>query len=121
MNLSIKVSDLRDVVEANRSTHEDTYKKAKKRYKELKKRLDNWKEKIDADFPKEIGISLFYTMPVPENHLEDYDRILEMLSFETRDTIELSESEVRKYIQDNWEWSSSFIANSASYAVTVKD
>lgn len=55
-------------------------------------------------------------LPVPEGHVEDYDRVLEMLSWSQDDTIELDENEFRHYVQDDWEWKAVFAQTSATYS-----
>lgn len=51
----------------------------------------------------------FEALPhLPAHHLEEYDKLSRMLSWETNDTVTLSEQEFMNYIEDNWHWKSSW-------------
>jgi hypothetical protein len=44
----------------------------------------------------------------PQSHLDEYDTVINMLIWDTRDTIELTLTEFRKYVEDKWNWTDSF-------------
>lgn len=56
--------------------------------------------------------------PVPEDHTDDYERVLDMLKWDLGNTYELSEGDFDQYVNDNWGWQRSFAANTMSYLVT---
>jgi hypothetical protein len=63
--------------------------------------------------PRHLSLSL----PVPEVHTDDYDRILRMLKMHTEPTIELTEEAAMHLVDDQWGWSKSFASNTSSYLV----
>jgi hypothetical protein len=52
----------------------------------------------------------------PTSHLEDYDRVLRMLALSADEVIELTEGEYRNFVEDEFDWTRSFKAVTASYA-----
>lgn len=55
-------------------------------------------------------------LPVPENHADDYDRVISMLGRHVGDTIVIPEGTYRNYVDNEWSWSQAFLINSTSYA-----
>jgi hypothetical protein len=103
-------------IEANMKTHQATYEKAvevftRKQTELLEDLLA--KARAGRGFDR-LALS---RMPVPENHLEDYEVALEMLRLDLRNTIELEYHDYRKYYRDEWEWQRSFLANTTSYSL----
>jgi hypothetical protein len=56
-----------------------------------------------------------FTLPVPEDHTDDYDRAITMLSFSLDEKITLSEHEFECYMRDSWSWSHAFSETSTKY------
>lgn len=61
-------------------------------------------------------VVLYVRIPVPEIHTDDYKRAIEMLGWETRDEVELTEDEFRQLVQNEWGWARAFLANTISYS-----
>ena len=57
----------------------------------------------------------------PEDHTDDYSRVIEMLAMTTAEDIELSQDEFEKYVRDKWEWSAHAYASNSMYANLAKD
>lgn len=113
MKSFVKKEQLLEILKKNREEHSEIYTVAVAKYKEslieeLTKHLE--KAKISTE-PTRVFISL----PVPEEHLSDYDRAIKMVGLDTRDVIELSEEDSAHLIDNEWGWARSFFANSASY------
>ena len=53
----------------------------------------------------------------PVSHAEEYDSAIEMLQWETRDTIELSTNDFHCYVMDKWDWRDDFDLTYSTYAV----
>lgn len=51
----------------------------------------------------------------PENHLDDYDRVIGMLEFSVADKVELTSSDFNAYVRNRWEWHRSFVGSNTAY------
>jgi hypothetical protein len=56
-----------------------------------------------------------WPLTYPENHLEDYDRVIDLLDFSVADKVELSSSDFDAYVRNNWSWRKSFLNTNTSY------
>lgn len=59
------------------------------------------------------GIS--FQLIAPKNYSAEYDQAIQMMSWETKDEVELSTSEFRSFIMDKWDWVEDFKISSARY------
>jgi hypothetical protein len=64
-------------------------------------------------------LNIGYRYPKPEDHTAEYDRALEMLAWETDDSIRLSVMDFRRLVQDDWDWSETHKAFSSQYNATT--
>ena len=55
-------------------------------------------------------------LPLPENHTRDYERVIQMLERSLDETVSLSETDFRAYVQDDWDWKRAFLTSSAQYS-----
>lgn len=111
---SVKVNReqlLKKVVE-NKTKHHDTFLKA----------MDKYKEKVLAEFEKKVEQlkkgklpDTYLRLPVPEEHVDDYDTVIGMLKMSTEDLVELGDEEFANFVEDRWNWSRAFAANTVSY------
>ena len=51
----------------------------------------------------------------PENHLDDYDRVIGMLEFSVADKVELTAQDFNAYVRNKWEWHNSFSSSNQAY------
>lgn len=51
----------------------------------------------------------------PENHENDYKRILRMLEVTEATEISLDEKDFSRYVEDNWEWREMHMQSTAAY------
>lgn len=96
----------------NRANHEKDYEDAKTGY------LETAKEKLDellGQVADGILINPHLNLTVPDSHLEDYDRAIEMLRWHTEGEIELAEEEFAQYVQDNWSWKHRWTTSNVAY------
>lgn len=111
-DIRVSKDELLAILNQNRDKHRALYdeacanflKAAEKKLRELLRNVN--KGVIDA---------LHVGLPVPEDHTRDYDRVIKMISLETREEMELSETDVRCYVMDEWAWRRAWAANTASY------
>lgn len=110
--IKAKVSELLTILKKNRELHEEIFVAAQKIYRsEVIRKLDQALQsaKDGKDFPSYISI------PAPENHSKDYDRVIRMLELSVDDTVELAENEVEVYVMDKWSWSHNWAASNMAY------
>lgn len=99
----------------NRKKHLKLFEEAQKVYRaQMIEELDRALK--DAKNGKKIRRS--FTLPVPENHVEDFDTALQMLEWEKGEEIELSHSDFLQYVENKWGWQQSFHANTETYLAT---
>lgn len=55
------------------------------------------------------------TLPVPEDHTDDYDKAIANLEWSIYETVELNAHEFDAYVRDNWSWKREFVATSQAY------
>lgn len=58
---------------------------------------------------------LWINMDIPTDHSEDYERTIEMLSWEIDDAVILTEVEFRQFVQNKWAWSDQFATSNIMY------
>jgi hypothetical protein len=104
--------ELLNKLQDNRTNHKQTFETAYENYsdklvKDLQEALKNAKAKK--------SVRIYSSLPIPEDHTEDYDSVISLLEMSQEATIELDDQDVRKYVLDRWEWERSFAANTMSY------
>lgn len=111
-DITVNKTELREQVQVNRDAHRAIFEQAVKLYNE--RLLDALQARVER---VRLGqkINLYITLPVPEDHTKDYDRILAMLDMELADTIVVTQSEFAQYVMDDWSWKESFMNNSTAY------
>jgi len=116
-NVTVKKDALLETLRVNRAEHIELYDKAMVEYRkraveELDRRL---KEARDGG-----AISLVISLPVPERHLDDYDRAIAMVEWSIADEIELSEYDFASYVLNQWSWLKSWTQNSLGYTQAAR-
>jgi hypothetical protein len=114
MNVSVKKEELLKILESNKNNHHESYEIAVEKWRSgVRKELDKFSKKLDD---KKSGVfQIFISLPVPEEHIDDYDRTIRMVKLDTRDILVLEEEDARHYLEDEWNWSRSFLSNTMSY------
>lgn len=80
------------------------------------------KDKMGSNFSLNSSLSLGlgfnqgWPLKFPENHLEDYNRVIDMLKFSVADKVSLSSADFDAYVRNNWAWRNSFLSTNANYA-----
>ena len=61
-------------------------------------------------------VEVYVRLPLPEDHSRDYERVIQMLERSLDETVPLSETDFRAYVQDDWDWKRAFLASTAEYS-----
>lgn len=102
-------------VKANRDQHRAKFEEAMEGYKQKSiELLEEHIERIKDNAPERVQVSL----PLPEDHTDDYDRVIEQLDWSLDDELELNEQEFNTYIRDQWGWKEAFAQTWTMYAGT---
>lgn len=119
MDVSIKKDKLLEVLRTNREKHHALYEEAVQEYKiSLEKELKKYLKKVQEQTKGVIRV--YISLPVPEEHLDDYDHVIEMILLDTRDVFILSEGEAKTYLGNKWGWMNSFASNTMSYSKSLQ-
>ena len=115
MNVRINRMDLLNILKENRDEHLELYNEACVAYKkEMAAHLQKMVKKVQQAEDGE-AVQVWISLPCPEEHTADFDRIIDMVEHDTRNELELSENEAAQYISNNWNWIKSFTSNTTSY------
>jgi hypothetical protein len=110
--ITVDKADLIAKIQANRDEHRSMFIKAQERYREaMIAELDRALE--EAREGKKIRRS--FSLPVPEDHTDEFNTAIEMLEWDQRDSVELDHRDFARFVQNRWEWQASFAANTQSY------
>lgn len=118
INIGVKVAreKLLEKVTSNRTSHEQVVKEAREGYIYAAQQKLN--EKME-ELRKGTASSLVFAIRPPEDHLDEYDTVIEMLKWTEEAQIELTAIEFRQYVMDEWDWSRMFFLSNALYSPTA--
>lgn len=113
--ITVRRDELIKRITENRDGHRAIFEAAQEKYRELViAELDAMLAEAKAGKRIRRGISLVE----PQDHTNDYDRVLDMLAMSVDDNIELAERDFAYYVRDEWEWKAQWTATNTSYLVT---
>jgi hypothetical protein len=110
--ITVDKAELITKIQTNRDEHRSMFLKAQEKYREaMIAELDRALQEA-RDGQK---IRRAFTLPVPEDHTDEFDTAIEMLQWEQGDSVVLDLRDFMRYVQNRWEWAASFAANTGSY------
>jgi hypothetical protein len=110
----IKVSkqELLEKIIVNRNNHREKFLRAQEGYrKEVIEELDIML--TDARNGKNIRRSV--ELPEPQDHTDDYNRVVQMLKMSQEAIIEIDARQFEMYVRDNWGWKEIFHETNLRY------
>lgn len=115
-NITVDKAKLIDTLRENRAAHHAEYVKAVEVYKEVFVReAAKFAESAVSRAARGLAFKDFVWLPVPEEHVDDYDRVIALMEWELAEQVDLSEADFRCYVLNEWGWMSSFATNTRSY------
>lgn len=115
--IRVDKNKLLKTLKKNRDAHREVFEKAMDAYKtKAIEMLNDHIERIKANAPERVVISL----PMPEDHTDDYDHAIEMIEWSLDDELWLDTSEFATYVRDDWGWMKQTTATAAFYGVNTK-
>jgi hypothetical protein len=114
-NVKVTKQRLLEVLMENRLTHQRDFDIAWEAFRT--KATENVQRILDTlkGAPHGKPVELWVNLTPPENHVEDYDRAVEMCQWEVGDEVVLSEAEFRQFVQDEWSWKGQFTTANKLY------
>lgn len=114
--VTVKRDDLVTKLKANRAGHRGIYEEALQGYQAaVLAELDAFRDKVLNGPIVKVVISL----PFPEDHTKDYDRIIAMCEMSVESDLELTSEEFASYVMDDWSWKRAFLTSNAAYSQTA--
>lgn len=111
-SVKVKKSELIEVLTKNRDGHRAEFLEAQDLYRAaVIKELDA----MLAEARDKKNIRRHISLPEPEDHTNDYNRELTMVSMSVEDVIELTVHEFDTFVMDNWNWKQNVIATNSFY------
>lgn len=111
-------------IQENRDNHVATYEEAWQGYLiEVQEQLDELAKSVrksakalrDAgsvkEFPADVETGFYVDATPPQNHSDEYDRVIDMLVFTDEEKITLTPQEFNQYVRDEWSWSQQFASS----------
>ena len=112
----VNISELVQTLKKNREEHVEIVEEAQAEFRKLAiQKLDVMLK--DAKSGKGIRTSL--GLKVPTIHTDAFDNaigLMEMTMRANEQTIEIDSGEYERFVRNNWEWTSEFIAFNRSYS-----
>jgi hypothetical protein len=110
--VTVKKSELLDVLKKNRAEHRDTFERALKGFHAaVVKKLDE----ALADARAGRKYSHMFALTKPEDQTKDYDRVIKMVEMSVSDTVTLTKEHFACYVMDDWRWKDAFRGSTAMY------
>jgi hypothetical protein len=99
--VKVKRLSLLEKLQSNRKAHRDIFLKAQEGYRiRVIQELDQMLAEARAGKSIRRAISL----PEPQDHTADYDRVIAMLEMSVEDEVQVFSQEFDMYVMDNWAW-----------------
>lgn len=114
MEAVIDKAVLLEILRENKRRHQEVFEEAVEGWRRHVLDILAEKEKLirAGRLPKAITISL----PAPENHTRDYDRVIGMLELHQGNTFTLGDQEYSCYVNDDWDWKRRWTISNSGYA-----
>jgi len=98
--IKVKKEQLISQIKENKAKHIEEYEKAVVAYKEeALKQLEKLTSKVNDG-----GLNIKLDLITPVNNSDNYEKIIEMFEWEVEDKVELTQSEFKEYVQDEFDF-----------------
>lgn len=115
-SVSVDKAKLVETLKTNRDEHRANFEEALEGWaKAVVAEIDRLRE--DALAKRKINQYISHTRP--EDHTDDYDRVIAMLEWSNEGEVVLTEQEFAHYVQDNWGWSEGWTISNSAYSASL--
>lgn len=108
----IRAEELQAVIRENRSKH---IKEADEAQVDYRIALVSKLEELLASAKAGDIVAHVISLPVPQDHRREYDRVLRMLELSADEVVELQQQEFVQYVLDEWSWKQAFAITNSTY------
>jgi hypothetical protein len=117
MVVTCETTEVLKTLKKNRGAHAEMVYEAKQGYlKKAKNALET--RLLEVKLGK--AVPLKFDLSMPEDHTDDYDTAIKMLEMHQSDTIELGTSNIRRFIEDKWDWARGFYLHNSTYSTSTR-
>lgn len=105
-------------LDAAREKIAEQYKNAKAEVEKAFLRTKEELERFDPEKTQDTIVfcrSIQFTLTAPRNFVDAYDQAIQMMTWETREKVELNTTEFRCFIMNKWDWMEEFKSISQIY------
>jgi len=111
-DIRVDKDKLLEVLSFNRGEHRAIFEAATLAYREAAiAALDRRIQELRDGKP----VTMTFGLVVPEDHTDDYDRVIGMLEMSLDNEVDLPEHEYTQFVDDDWSWKRQWQASTASY------
>jgi len=110
--ITILKEKLLPLIKENKAKHDQIYDAAVSGYWVKAEEVLN--EKL-AEIKIQEKIEPYLGLTYPENHTDDYNKVISMVELTSQDVIELNHQEFDQYVRNRWGWRNSFLGCNSTY------
>lgn len=118
MKILASTTEVLATLKANREKHSKIVKEAREGY--VVKAREALEKKLEEIRTGKI-VALSFNLSPPVSYKAAYDTAIQMLEIHTEDVIELTGTEVRHLLMDEWDWSTQFLTSNSAYSQLARD
>ena len=111
--ITVDKEDLLATLRDNRQQHREIFERAQVVYRE--KVIEELDRALD-DAKNGRKIIRHIALPEPEDHTKDFDTAIQMLEWDTAETVTLDRRDFARFVQNRWEWDQTFRQNTVGYS-----
>ena len=116
--MKFKTLYLIQTLKNNREEHKDIFLDALEGYK--KKAISAFEQKI-KEIVRGKKMNLYIDLTQPEDMTKEYDVAIKMFEMTCDEEVELSTSEFRSFVMDDWDWKDSFTTSNSQYTNKLRN
>jgi hypothetical protein len=117
--IHVEKKALLETLRANLHQHKETYTKALEGWEvQMKEALESQLERLSQT--GDIDMAILRRLSRPESHAQEYNTAIGMLEMDVRSVVELSETEYRQLIEDEWYWKEEWRLSNTRYIKAIK-
>jgi len=117
MTTTVATNWLLEKLKANKETHKTCFDEARGGYIEAAERQLGLKLVLLAEGEM---TSLSFNLYVPTDHTKEYETLIGMLEASVHEEVTLSFAEYNMYVEDEWDWTDSWLASNAGYSMSTR-
>jgi len=113
MELTFKRIDILEELKANREEHIQIVQEAQTGFRV------KWTAMLEEALTSSkagMNVKPSLHLQVPESHVDDFDRAIQMFEMTTDDDVTLEEVDFQMYVRNQWRWHSQFLLSNSHYS-----